>query len=193
MNSREKILQAIKENKPDFISLPCVDDFSTQSENLLDTFIENLQTAGGYCVSITNLDAVNEFVAQQKQKGADVIVGVDGIDGFNLDEVKSYTGLQLQEVDTAVVKGVLAVAENGAIWLTDTNIGNRILPFICQHLIIIIKKESICANMHEAYKQVKIDQEGYGVFIAGPSKTADIEQSLVVGAHGPLSLQVYII
>ncbi len=47
--------------------------------------------------------------------------------------------------------------------------------------------------MHEAMLEIENFNEGYGVFISGPSKTADIEQSLVIGAQGPLSLTVFLI
>ena len=101
--------------------------------------------------------------------------------------------LSLEAVEVAYISGTLGVAENGAIWLEESKMVNRLLPFICQHLVIVLEAANIVANMHEAYKQITIDKEGYGVFLAGPSKTADIEQSLVIGAHGAKSLRVYII
>jgi len=65
--------------------------------------------------------------------------------------------------------------------------------FICQHLVLIINKKDIVGTLHQAYEKIEVNKEGFGLFIAGPSKTADIEQSLVIGAHGSRSTTVYVI
>ena len=84
------------------------------------------------------------------------------------------------------------VAENGTVWLTEAALGQRIIPFICQHLAVLVEASTIVPTMHEAYSVIGKGDYGFGVFIGGPSKTADIEQSLVLGAHGPLSMTVFI-
>jgi len=58
--------------------------------------------------------------------------------------------------------------------------------------VIVINEENIVNTMHEAYQRIETTADGFGVFIAGPSKTADIEQNLVIGAHGSRSLRVYL-
>ena len=85
------------------------------------------------------------------------------------------------------------VLENGAMWISEKQMSNRLLPFICQHLVIVLSPETIVNTMHEAYQQIDAAANGFGVFIAGPSKTADIEQNLVIGAHGARSLRVYLV
>ena len=108
--------------------------------------------------------------------------------------VRSITDAHdLETVELAVVKGEVGAVENAAIWVSEKNLLHRVLPFITQHLIIILEKANLVPNMHEAYRKIDITQSGYGVFIAGPSKTADIEQSLVIGAHGSRSLTVFLI
>jgi L-lactate dehydrogenase complex protein LldG len=99
-------------------------------------------------------------------------------------------GLSLAEVEVLEIDGAFGVAENGAIWLTEDALPHRVAPFICQHLVIHVQK--IVPNMHEAYEELNYPTSGFGLFLAGPSKTADIEQSLVIGAHGARSLTVVI-
>jgi L-lactate dehydrogenase complex protein LldG len=162
------------------------------TDDPLHTFVETLTSIGGHA-AVNDFDQLKNFLDQQKQEGLQVINGVEELADYNIFEYKTYKAIDLESVDTVVIKGKIAVAENGSIWVTDSSISNRVLPFICEHLIIVIDEANIVPTMHEAYEKIKIDEEGYGVFIAGPSKTADIEQSLVIGAHGPLSLQVYIV
>ena len=77
------------------------------------------------------------------------------------------------------------------MWIDEADCGGqRVLPFITQHLILFVPADRLVPTMHQAYQRVSIGATGFGVFIAGPSKTADIEQSLVIGAHGPRSLVV---
>ena len=98
-----------------------------------------------------------------------------------------------EDVEVAIIKAHFSVAENGAVWLTDELMGQRIIPFICQHLAVIIRAEDIVPTLHEAYEIIGTGDYGFGGFIGGPSKTADIEQALVLGAHGPLSMTVYML
>jgi L-lactate dehydrogenase complex protein LldG len=100
--------------------------------------------------------------------------------------------LSLENLEVAVIRGIFGVAENSAIWVTDASVKIRVLPFICQHLVVVLDRNDILNNMHEAYARIGNDGYGFGVFIAGPSKTADIEQSLVLGAHGPRSMTVFL-
>ena len=107
----------------------------------------------------------------------------------NLDLSTIEDPLQLAAVDLAIMTAQLGVAENGALWVSESAMAVRALPFITQHLVLILDGP-IVPTMHEAYQQIEIAATGFGCFIAGPSKTADIEQSLVIGAHGPRSLVV---
>jgi len=97
---------------------------------------------------------------------------------------------QLAAVDAVLLRGAFGVAENGAIWLQTACPGLRAAIVATQHLLLVVDRTTIVATMHQAYARIDIGATSYGVFHAGPSKTADIEQSLVIGAHGPLSLTV---
>ncbi|WP_158023012.1 LutC/YkgG family protein [Hymenobacter coccineus] len=96
---------------------------------------------------------------------------------------------RLAPIDLAVLRAEFGVAENGTVWLPEAHMLHRALPTVTQHLVLVLDQRNIVATMHQAYAQLP-DVGGYGVFLAGPSKTADIEQSLVIGAHGARSLTV---
>jgi L-lactate dehydrogenase complex protein LldG len=99
----------------------------------------------------------------------------------------------LENVSVSILAGHFAVAENGAVWITEKNMGDRVLPFICEHLVLVVNASSVYETMHDAYDLLDSSNHDFGTFIAGPSKTADIEQSLVLGAHGPKTLTVFLL
>ena len=142
---------------------------------------------------VSSMAEVDMDIISLKKEKYFVINAIEDIGNNDLENLALRTKEQLEMLDYAFIKGEIGVAENGAIWLSDINCKNRLLPFICKQLCLVVAEKSIVANMHEAYQVIKIDETGFGVFISGPSKTADIEQSLVIGAHGALGLTVYIL
>ncbi len=84
------------------------------------------------------------------------------------------------------------VAENGAIWVDGSTLPHRVMLFIPQFLALVVSRSQIVHHMHQAYARIGHPKPGFGVFVSGPSKTADIEQNLVIGAHGCRTLQVFL-
>jgi L-lactate dehydrogenase complex protein LldG len=99
----------------------------------------------------------------------------------------------LAGVDFCVAAADLAVAENGAMWITGHGGIGRAVLFLTQHLAVIVNAADVVNDLHEAYARITLPQPGFGVFLSGPSKTADIEQSLVIGAHGARSCTVLLV
>ncbi|MBQ5402288.1 MAG: LUD domain-containing protein [Bacteroidales bacterium] len=113
-----------------------------------------------------------------------------GIANRNPDTVGSAA--ELDGTDVGVIRGSIGVAENGCIWVPQT-MKERAVCFISEQLVILLSKDSIVSNMHEAMKLIRVGEYGYGCFISGPSKTADIAQVLVMGAQAARSLTVVLL
>ena len=193
MSSRENILKAIATNQPTLVPLPVIERAAVI--NYADYFVQFktvLESIGGTTELLLSLDVLKERIRVDKAAGNFII---DTITGETSDEDITIAGsaFELERVERAYIKGTVAVAENGAVWVYESQMKNRLLPFICQHLVLVVDKRDIVATMHDAYDKINAGGEGFGVFIAGPSKTADIEQSLVIGAHGARSAKVYVI
>jgi L-lactate dehydrogenase complex protein LldG len=190
-NSREQILHAIRKNKPTESILPIIPPFVSHVDKgeLLTTFINMLGRVGAVVAHTSSKESIREAIRTYYAETVHVCSVYPAIEGNVLLENITHPS-DLAIVDVAIMQGLLGVAENGAIWLTENQMGHRALPFITQHLVVVISANRLVSNMHEAYKQIAQISEGFGLFISGPSRTADIEQSLVIGAHGARSLLV---
>jgi L-lactate dehydrogenase complex protein LldG len=190
MTSRDQILSRARQNKPDLQPLPEVPTFVRDEDDLLDRFQKALAFVGGTLLELGADTSVGELIRQTFPEAKRITSSLT-LQEVNLTPISAETDKDvLEQIDVAVLAGEFAVAENAAIWLPEANMLHRALPFITQHLVLVVAKDQLVPNMHVAYQRIDQESLSYGVFIAGPSKTADIEQSLVVGAHGARSLMV---
>lgn len=194
MSSRDHILSKIKASKPNYQDLLEIDlsDFN-EDLDLLEEFKRKIEVVGGKILSANSnsdvLKQLNDLYPNAKSKYS----ALPDSNGFNtIDLNKIEKPQELEDLDLLVLKGEFGVAENGAIWITDDNFPIRVLPFITKHLVLVIDKAEIAPYMHQAYERLKGEDYNFGLFLSGPSKTADIEQALVIGAQGALSLSVFV-
>jgi len=192
MNSREKILAAVKNNQPSLQQLPALEQLTAvHYDDKFLQFTTVLKTIGGNVIAINNTNEIIEYVKYTFNDHQNYVTTVPQLEGIDqLDE--NLDPHILENIEVAIVNALFGVAENGSVWLTDNEMKIRALPFICQHLVVLLDKKSVVNNMHEAYDLIGNNAYEFGVFIAGPSKTADIEQSLVLGAHGPKTMTVFV-
>ncbi len=193
MTSREKILSEVLKNQPSALPIPDISGFRGHTQNVVQEYMDTFTGIGGTAVKVDAPDSVLKLLQEQFDTSKRIVTTLpefsNSLELYSRD-VDPHT---FENVELAVIKAHLAVAENGAVWLTEEVMGQRILPFICQHLAVLVDASSIVPTMHEAYNKIGQGNYGFGVFIGGPSKTADIEQALVMGAHGPISMTTFIV
>jgi L-lactate dehydrogenase complex protein LldG len=195
MSSKDLILQRVQAAAPKGRRLPDVEQpHNAASFDVVHKFTEVLNAIGGKVVLVPAnqpvTDAVREVYGPQAP-----ILSVSRYANFDAlpDDAVNNPHL-LQETEVALMDAQFGVAENGAVWLTENEYKVRALPFICTHLAVVLQRDALVPYMHHAYQRIDADSDyGFGLFIAGPSKTADIEQSLVLGAHGPKTMTVFLV
>lgn len=188
MTSREKILARVKSNQPSDLPSAPTPVAPAMNFDPLQKFKDTLVSIGGRVVELKN-------EAEISSRFEELFPGVarEGVIGPDTLTSARNSAHSFQNIELAILRGDFAVAENGAVWITDKVMIDRALPFICLNLALIVKKNSLVATMHQAYEKIGLGQYELGTFIAGPSKTADIEQSLVLGAHGAKTMTCFLV
>jgi L-lactate dehydrogenase complex protein LldG len=195
MTSRDEILARLRRHLPQSAPLPDLTGPWQRFENPQQRFSEVLQSVGGQCLLVPNAEEADKAVRDlavwnEARKTVSCVLGV-GSTNFDLSAVVGPH--ELEDVDVAVLPGQWAVAENGAVWVDDTQVPQRVLYFLSQHLVLVVPASNMVHTLHEAYERIDATRRPFGCWISGPSKTADIEQALVIGAHGARSLTVLLV
>jgi len=192
MSSREKILAAVKANKPELSVLPEV-NIPVSYDGLIEKYTQVATGIGAKVYQVSSIAEVKSLLADSFDLSLRVVTSLDDFSDIAEKDIAGVGPHSLENVELAIIKAEIGVAENSALWIPEGNVQQRVVPFICQHLAVVVAKGQIVPTLHHAYDIIGSAEYGYGAFIAGPSKTADIEQSLVLGAHGPRSLSVFIL
>jgi L-lactate dehydrogenase complex protein LldG len=193
MTDRDLILNMVRANQPVLNPMPDIRFPHTGHGDQQKAFSETLTAIGGQVIISNGYADVIAYIKSVTIAGHRISSSIPELKELITPASPSPLPHSLHDIELAVIKAHFGVSENGAVWITEELLGTRVLPFICQHLIVLLNAGDIVANMHEAYERIGNEHYGYGTFIAGPSKTADIEQSLVLGAHGARSMTIFLI
>jgi L-lactate dehydrogenase complex protein LldG len=194
MSSRDNILATIKNNQPDQQELPSLTPPATDAApDLSRQFVDVLEAIGGRAYIVSGWGRIASILKEAYGGKGRIVSSSKELSSIAEIAVRYEDPHALENVELVILEAYFGVAENGACWITEERMVERALPFIAQNLALVIRRKDIVATMHEAYGRIGNAEYGFGTFIAGPSKTADIEQSLVLGAHGPRSMTVFLI
>ena len=217
MSAREAILAAVRRNQPrptvplpeipgtvckgiscclgykgDLTQLPEVRRSPEVGEPLLPYFRRQLEAMGGRSFEVADSAAARAKVAELFPAARVVCSAVPEVPGTRwIEDVRDPH--ELNDVDVGVVRSPLGVAEAGAIWLTQGELVVNALGVLSEHLIVLLDPTAIADTMHDAYRRLDLTASPYGLFMAGPSATGDIEGVIIHGAQGARSLTVLLL
>lgn len=192
MSTKEEILSRYRRNMkvegrydmPDLDALKGI-----EYPDVVAQFTEMSRTVGGNVVELKEDDDVNEVI---KNLYPDAKVFASNLPEITIARRNPDTVAGAQDLngtDVGIVRGEIGVAENGCVWIPQT-MKERAVCFISEYLVILLSRKCIVSNMHQAYGMIRFTDYGYGSFISGPSKTADIAQALVMGAQAARGVTV---
>ena len=192
MRNKEDILKRYRENVKVKYDMPSLDDIKaiTYPDPLVQ-FIKMSESVGGQVIEVDSGRDINKLIKDLYPDAKEIASNLPEITIATRNPDTVGRARDLNGTDVGVIRGMFGVAENGCIWIPQ-QMKEKAVCFISENLVILMPKSEIVNNMHEAYKRIEFDKEydGYGTFISGPSKTADIAQVLVMGAQAARSVTV---
>ena len=192
MSSKEDILKKYRANIRQKYDMPDLSDIQaiTYPEPLVQ-FVKMSEMVGGQVIEVDAGRDINTLIRELYPDAKEIASNLPEITIAirNPDTVGSAN--DLNGTDVGIIRGKFGVAENACVWIPQ-QMKEKAVCFISENLIILLPKSQIVNNMHEAYKRIEFDKtyDGYGTFISGPSKTADIAQVLVMGAQAARSATI---
>jgi L-lactate dehydrogenase complex protein LldG len=193
--SRRRVLDALRTASAPAAPAPDLSRVGVRWDDPVARLGEAVAAVAGRLVRVPDragLAAAVAALAAEVGAGARVGSAVEGVPGnVDLEAIADPHGLE--GLGLAVLPGAFAVAENGAVWVSGDAFHPRATFVVAEHLALVVNAADVVHDMHEAYRRISFQGAGFGTFISGPSKTADIEQALVIGAHGARSCAVFLV
>ena len=195
MSSKEDILKKYRANICQQFDMPDLSDIKaiTYPDPLLQ-FMNMTKSVGGNAIEVEVGRDINALIKELYPDAKEIASNLPEITIATRNPDEVGRARDLNGTDVGVIRGIFGVAENACIWVPQ-QMKEKAVCFISENLVILLPKSQIVNNMHEAYKRIEFDKEydGYGTFISGPSKTADIAQVLVMGAQAARSVTVLLL
>jgi L-lactate dehydrogenase complex protein LldG len=192
MSSKEDILKTYRANVRQKFDMPDLSDISAVTyPNPLAQFVKMSEVVGGKVIEVAPGKDIDGLIRELFPDAKEIASNLPEISIATRNPDTIDSAQALNGTDVGIIRGKFGVAENGCIWIPQT-MKEKAVCFISENLIILLPKSQIVNNMHEAYKRIEFDEtyDGYGTFISGPSKTADIAQVLVMGTQAARSVTI---
>ena len=180
-------------------------DFNWPQEERIQQFTVNIEAAGGYVVHLPNMDQVKQFITlKAEEMSASRILRQNQAELTQLDLESALPEIDISvwndnhgvdwrskaaEADFGIVVADYAAAYTGSMVVLSSANQGRAVSLLPTVLIAIIPMERLKTRLGEI--MVNFDSAGRenlpaGIhFISGPSRSADIENDLTIGVHGP--------
>lgn len=190
--NREELFSKLRRNTLADYPMPEIKVEGITYGDTMEQFKLMSKNVGSVVVELQEGEDLNEVVRRQYPEAKTFASNLPEITMAqkNPDTVAEAT--ELNGTDVGIVRGTVGVAENGCVWIPQT-MKERAVCFISEYLVIVLDRRCVVNNMHEAYERINMTDYGYGCFISGPSKTADIEQALVMGAQAARGVCVVLV
>jgi L-lactate dehydrogenase complex protein LldG len=176
--------------------------FSNEVERL-SFFMDKVVASAAEVRRLADLSAVPEAVALHLTKlGYDQSVRLSDprfLDlAWGVHGVEAQQGIERSGYTASVSFADLGIAETGTLVLTSSASNPTTLNFLPELHVIVVAQQDIVSIYEEAWDRLR-STYGSGVmprtvnWVTGPSRSADIEQTLILGAHGPRAVLVLIV
>ena len=193
MSSKEDILKKYRANIREQFDMPDLSDIQaiTYPDPLLQ-FMNMTKSVGGNSIEVDAGRDINELIRELYPDAKEIASNLPEITIATRNPDEVGRARDLNGTDVGIIRGKFGVAENGCVWIPQ-QMKEKAVCFISENLVILLPKSQIVNNMHEVYRRIEFNDYGYGTFISGPSKTADIAQVLVMGAQAARSATILLL